>query len=140
MKSNQKFVRDEDGVSPVIGVILMVAITVVLGAVVFILASDIGADPNQAPAMSFNKDESNDRLQVVSAGETAWSDIAATYSGDSGCTSDIASQTGDVTAGQALTVSSSSAAASGPYDCTIALSHSASNTLLGSWDFTVPGT
>lgn len=35
--------RDISGVSPVIGVILMVAITVVLAAVIFILVNDLGS-------------------------------------------------------------------------------------------------
>ena len=34
MKANRKFSKDEDAVSPVIGVILMVAITVILAAVI----------------------------------------------------------------------------------------------------------
>lgn len=42
MKANRKFMKDEEGVSPVIAVILMVAITVVLAATVFVLVSNIG--------------------------------------------------------------------------------------------------
>jgi len=34
MKANRKFMKDEEAVSPVIGVILMVAITVILAAVI----------------------------------------------------------------------------------------------------------
>ncbi len=44
MKANQQFKMEDDAVSPVIGVILMVAITVVLAAVVFVLVSDLGGD------------------------------------------------------------------------------------------------
>ncbi len=44
MKANKSFKNEEDAVSPVIGVILMVAITVVLAAVVFVLVSDLGGD------------------------------------------------------------------------------------------------
>jgi flagellin-like protein len=43
MKANRKFIREEeDAVSPVIAVILMVAITVVLAATVFVLVNDLG--------------------------------------------------------------------------------------------------
>lgn len=43
MKANQKFVMRDDAVSPVIAVILMVAITVVLAAGVFVLVNQFGA-------------------------------------------------------------------------------------------------
>ncbi len=42
MKANQKFLSTEEAVSPVIAVILMVAITVVLAATVFVLVNDLG--------------------------------------------------------------------------------------------------
>jgi flagellin-like protein len=42
MKANQRFVNDDDGVSPVIAVILMVAITVVLAATVYLWVSGFG--------------------------------------------------------------------------------------------------
>ncbi len=41
MKANQAFRNADEAVSPVIGVILMVAITVVLAAVVFVLVSNL---------------------------------------------------------------------------------------------------
>lgn len=80
MKTNRKylerlFVRDEDAVSPVIAVILMVAITVVLAATVFVLVSDLGSQKT-APAVNLEKDESNDRLVVKSAADNAdWNRI-----------------------------------------------------------------
>lgn len=43
MKANQKFLRADDAVSPVIAVILMVAITVVLAATVYVWVSGFGA-------------------------------------------------------------------------------------------------
>ncbi|HWH08723.1 MAG TPA: archaellin/type IV pilin N-terminal domain-containing protein [Candidatus Thermoplasmatota archaeon] len=52
MKANRKFLKnDEDAVSPVIAVILMVAITVVLAATVYVWVSGFGAS-NSAPAKS----------------------------------------------------------------------------------------
>lgn len=59
MKANQKFVMDEEAVSPVIAVILMVAITVVLAATVFVLVSDLGGDVGQSsPKMQLVSDSS----------------------------------------------------------------------------------
>jgi flagellin-like protein len=43
MKANQKFVKADEAVSPVIAVILMVAITVVLAATVYVWVSGFGA-------------------------------------------------------------------------------------------------
>jgi len=49
MKANQKFVnRDEEAVSPVIAVILMVAITVVLAATVYVWVSGFGSQSSSA--------------------------------------------------------------------------------------------
>lgn len=56
---------DEEGVSPVIGVVLMVAITVVLAAVVFYVVTSLSDDaPTAAPSVTFHKD--GDKLVVVS--------------------------------------------------------------------------
>lgn len=72
MKANRKFVETDEAVSPVIAVILMVAITVVLAATVFVLVSDIGSQTGKtAPAFALTQDESNDRLTVSSAASGA---------------------------------------------------------------------
>jgi flagellin-like protein len=49
MKANRKFSKDEDAVSPVIGVILMVAITVILAAVIAAFVFGMGGNLSQAP-------------------------------------------------------------------------------------------
>jgi len=49
MKSNRKFSKDEEAVSPVIGVILMVAITVILAAVIAAFVFGMGGNLSQAP-------------------------------------------------------------------------------------------
>jgi flagellin-like protein len=64
-KANQAFKQNDEAVSPVIGVILMVAITVVLAAVVFVLVSNLGKGSEKAPNLSFNKDSSARTLTVV---------------------------------------------------------------------------
>jgi archaeal type IV pilus assembly protein PilA len=72
MKANRKFVQADEAVSPVIAVILMVAITVVLAATVFVLVSDIGGNTGSAaPSISWAPDESNDRLGVTTASNNA---------------------------------------------------------------------
>lgn len=82
MKANQFSHREDDAVSPVIGVILMVAITVVLAAVVFVLVSNLSEGGDQAPTVGFQKDESADRLNVISADNgIQWSDFEFSYRG-----------------------------------------------------------
>ena len=49
MKANRIFSKDEDAVSPVIGVILMVAITVILAAVIAAFVFGMGGSLSQAP-------------------------------------------------------------------------------------------
>lgn len=53
MKANRKFRSEDDAVSPVIAVILMVAITVVLSATVYVWVSGFGARTTQ-PARAVN--------------------------------------------------------------------------------------
>ena len=50
MKANQFLRNDDDAVSPVIAVILMVAITVVLAATVYVWVSGFGSGTNGSPA------------------------------------------------------------------------------------------
>jgi len=75
MKANRKFVQADEAVSPVIAVILMVAITVVLAATVFVLVSDIGSkSAKNAPQIGWSDDETNDRWQINQAPPTVpWS-------------------------------------------------------------------
>jgi len=71
----KQLLRDDDAVSPVIGVILMVAITVILAAVIASFVIGLG-DSNQAtaPSVSFDTeyDEDNEvlTLSVGSVGES----------------------------------------------------------------------
>jgi flagellin-like protein len=51
-KNNMKFVKNEDAVSPVIGVILMVAITVILAAVIAAFVFNLGGSQVKAPTAS----------------------------------------------------------------------------------------
>jgi len=77
LKPLDRFAKDKAAVSPVIAVVLMVAITVVLAAVVFVLVSDIGnQDVDASPRIVFGKD-GPDALVVLSADSTGvqWGDL-----------------------------------------------------------------
>ena len=88
MKANRKFVEgNEEGVSAVIGVILMVAITVAIAATVYVYVSGmIGGTPEKTPEIQFIKDETNDRLTVAKTdGEIRWYDLSIRCSADGYC-------------------------------------------------------
>jgi flagellin-like protein len=53
MKANRKFVQGDEAVSPVIAVILMVAITVVLAATVYLWVSGFGSEQGKLVQASF---------------------------------------------------------------------------------------
>jgi len=78
MKANQAFKANDEAVSPVIGVILMVAITVVLAAVVFVLVSNLSKGGSQsAPNLAINTDDTLDRLVITSGSSGAdWSRLS----------------------------------------------------------------
>jgi flagellin-like protein len=52
----KKFFQDDDAVSPVIGVILMVAITVILAAVIASFVLNLGGSQSATPTVSFEYD------------------------------------------------------------------------------------
>ena len=66
MKYFKKFLRDQRGVSPVIGVILMVAITVVMGAVIAGFAYGYLGDTTKAPNAAVSViDDPNDSVSLL---------------------------------------------------------------------------
>ncbi|MFC6953798.1 type IV pilin N-terminal domain-containing protein [Halorubellus litoreus] len=67
MKLNNLF-TDEDAVSPVIGVILMVAITVILAAVIGAFVLGIGGSQAKVPQASFDYSYSGSTVTVTHAG------------------------------------------------------------------------
>lgn len=68
--------KEEEAVSPVIGVILMVAISVVLAAVVFVLVSDIDA-AEPAPTMAF-RDDGDSYVLIHATPGLDWSEFTVT--------------------------------------------------------------
>jgi len=65
MQLKQLF-TDDDAVSPVIGVILMVAITVILAAVIGAFVLDIGNQQEQTPQASLTIESSNSSSVTIS--------------------------------------------------------------------------
>lgn len=79
LKMKMKMREDERAVSPVVGVILMVAITVVLAAIVFVLVNNLGKQSGEdRPDMAFTALNAT-VLQVVQAPTGLdWSDFTVT--------------------------------------------------------------
>lgn len=78
--ARQPFPAGQEAVSPVIGVILMVAITVVLAAVVFLMVRNLAGDPGEAaPSMSLQALDGGDSFRVLKApAGLDWADFTAT--------------------------------------------------------------
>lgn len=82
MKPMNNLRTSEEAVSPVIGVILMVAITVVLAAVVYALVADLGGDPKETPHVAMEEEDTAGTWTVIRADTSlAWSDFTV-----DGCT------------------------------------------------------
>lgn len=104
---------DDRGVSPVIGVILMVAITVILAAVIGTFVLGLGNQMGQsAPQASFGADYdgSADELQITHEGgdKMAASDLSVVVDGNSDpiSTYDV-DESSDITAGTTVTIDGS---------------------------------
>jgi flagellin-like protein len=148
MKANRKFIKGEEAVSAVIGVILMVAITVAIAATVYVYVSGmIGTAPQTTPNIQLTKDNTDGQLLVASAdpGNLKWNDfemsydatvtwITLTYSGGGsldvlGATYTALSTLADtayVTAGNVFNITGTG---------TLTLRHVPTNTLVGTYTF-----
>ncbi|MFB6074297.1 MAG: type IV pilin [Haloarculaceae archaeon] len=110
---------DDDAVSPVIGVILMVAITVILAAVIATFVLGLGDQvSNTAPqaSFSFNYDGANNNLTVTHTGgdSVQANELYIRGSNDDGSWNNIPGssygRTSDITAGNSVTVDVSASA------------------------------
>ena len=91
---------DDDAVSPVIGVILMVAITVILAAVIAAFVLDTGDTEDPAPDLAFDTEETGDGLEItIVSGDSDADPELLEFEGD-GADFD------DLTAGSTATISS----------------------------------
>jgi len=108
MKANKKFVEEEEAVSAVIGVILMVAITVAIAATVYVYVSGmLGSGPSASMTVSMVQTSGFISIQNVEGGPlTAPSSITFVASNGSfvgnGTWNDIDSS-GTVTGGDTIT-------------------------------------
>jgi len=67
MKANRKFINDEEAVSAVIGVILMVAITVAIAATVYVYVSGmLSPTPEAAPSIAWTVDRADKEVTITS--------------------------------------------------------------------------
>jgi len=65
MKANRKFMKDEEAVSPVIGVILMVAITVILAAVIAAFVFGMGGSLKKSYVIAATVSQSGEHTGIV---------------------------------------------------------------------------
>ena len=131
MKANRKFVESEEGVSAVIGVILMVAITVAIAATVYVYVSGMmGGAAEKAPTITFTKDESENTLTVVQADVgIAWGDLNMTATNDTGYYYDTGfGSTALVTAGDTISFNTNIGD-----DITIRFAYTPTNALIGTY-------
>lgn len=97
-RSARAWTKDDNAVSPVIAVILMVAITVILATAVFFLVADIGGHIEVPPSMGFTADDDARTITVssVNMDDLLWGEFLV-----QGCTAPDANDT--VSAGDTLT-------------------------------------
>ncbi len=151
MKANRKYIEgNEEGVSAVIGVILMVAITVAIAATVYVYVSGmIGGGTESTPSIAFMRDNADDKIYVTSSDTgIAWDDISikmddatatATMNGTAYVTAatfttaDNFGATDNVEAGDYFEVNSTTVDG----DVKITLRYDPTNSLIGSWTVNV---
>lgn len=150
MKANRKFVNEEEAVSAVIGVILMVAITVAIAATVYVYVSGmLGGTTQSTPTVSMVVDNTNDKLTVNKADPgLSWSDFkiktdtantVVNFSGQGSTTvgttlttiTSIYSGAGDVTAGDYFKLSGVTG------NVKVTLVYTPTNAIVGEWTVTV---
>jgi len=116
-KAKQFLLAEDRGVSPVIGVILMVAITVILAAVIATFVMNMGPSENTMPNAQFDfEDDGGDTILVHDGGEAVPKDeisISATSSSpslnsaisdDFTASDKVAPDSGGFTSGETVTI------------------------------------
>ena len=106
MNVKQFLTGNDKGVSPVIGVILMVAVTVVLAAVIGVTVLDLGGEVSETPSAAVNYDGGN-TITVISMQNADSVNVTDASSGSEVGSATEAGQTIDVSSvsdGTQLTV------------------------------------
>jgi len=81
----RKWIKNKAGVSPIIAIILMVAITVVLAATIYVWVSGMGKGGTSAPSLSAAADNVNHRLVVSQADKgLTWDKVKISWTASSG--------------------------------------------------------
>ena len=144
MKANRKFKQEDEAVSAVIGVILMVAITVAIAATVYVYVSGmLGTGQQSAPNVAFTK--TNYRLTVTKADSNVdWNDLKVSVSGDILITN-VTFKTLALGTGGLVTNTDGTYVIAGDYldivtltagqDGAISMVHVPTNSLIGTWNF-----
>ena len=115
MKANRKFSKDEEAVSPVIGVILMVAITVILAAVIaafvfgmgsslkknYLVAATVSQVTTEKIDITYNGGPDTDSLDYIKVRLISGANPANVYTATIGNTTDAAA---DVPVGTSITI------------------------------------
>jgi len=102
----KRLFRDDDAVSPVIGVILMVAITVILAAVIASFVLGLGGQQSTAPQASFNFEyEAGESLPTGAPSDADLTSGSAIETG----TLDISHNSGDSVEASRVTILAQSA-------------------------------
>jgi flagellin-like protein len=108
----KQLLNDDDAVSPVIGVILMVAITVILAAVIATFVLGLGeqvsqTSPNASFTFDYNNDTGQDTLDITHAGGPNINADQLTITGNGSSDlkwSDFGGSPNEVSAGTSITV------------------------------------
>jgi flagellin-like protein len=132
MKANKKYILEEDeGVSAVIGVILMVAITVAIAATVYVYVSGMmGEGQETAPTLTFTRSVRTLTVSKADQGAT-WGEFWLSNTTASGNTMENLITFGDdvkISAGQQVVIP-------GSETTTVALIHNGTNSLMTTWTF-----
>jgi len=141
-----KMWKDMTGVSPIIAVILMVAITVVLAATIYVWVSGFGGSGSSTPAISCSPDNTKNKLTIVSADSgVAWKDINVSLSNSNyeyaiyinggfinGSNETTSVGTAEVTAGDYILLYGHSGD-----NVDITLRYKPTNTIIGTWTVSV---
>ena len=137
--------KNKRAVSPVVGVILMVAITIVLAATIYIWISSMSTPQSTTPSISFRaqilRNNSNDNydinLTVVSVqGSANWEDLEITATKDGSSVDEdklYFPKSGPVQAGQVITITVPSKAT-----VKVTIRHIPSNSVIYENTFQVP--
>ena len=142
MKANRKFKNEDEAVSAVIGVILMVAITVAIAATVYVYVSGmLGGGQESTPNISFTK--TSDRLTVSRSDAVLdWHDFEISW--DTSGSSAYLNGTGTALSNPGLIGAADTYIHAGDYinvtytaTTIFQIRHVPTNSLMGTWTFAI---